>query len=76
MVSSNTLLGIQYHGAKGAGFRIHWIEPLSANLVETIIQTVLELTKEYREHLHYIRSKIVQISYQNQLMILIKIMWK
>ncbi len=50
-------LGIQYHGAKGAGFRIHWIEPLSANLVETIIQTVLELTKEYREHLHYIRSK-------------------
>ena len=50
-------LGIQYHGAKGAGFRTHWIEPLSANLVETIIQTVLELTKEYREHLHYIRSK-------------------
>lgn len=50
-------LGIQYHGAKGAGFRIHWIEPLSANLVETIFQSVLELTKEYREHLHYIRSK-------------------
>lgn len=50
-------LGIQYHGAKGAGFRIHWIEPLSANLVETIIQTVLELTKGYREHLHYIKSK-------------------
>ena len=50
-------LGIQYHGAKGAGFRIHWVEPLSANLVETIFQSVLELTKEYREHLHYIRSK-------------------
>ncbi|MFX2144814.1 hypothetical protein [Acinetobacter baumannii] len=50
-------LGIQYHGAKGAGFRIHWIEPLSVNLVETIFQTVLELTKEYREHLYYIRSK-------------------
>lgn len=50
-------LGIQYHGAKGAGFRIDWIEPLSANLVETIIQTVLEHTKEYREHLYYIRSK-------------------
>ncbi|WP_343594841.1 hypothetical protein [Acinetobacter sp.] len=50
-------LGIQYHGAKGAGFRIHWVEPLSANLVETIFQSVLELSKEYREHLHYIRSK-------------------
>lgn len=50
-------LGIQYHGAKRAGFRIHWVEPLSANLVETIFQSVLELTKEYREHLHYIRSK-------------------
>jgi len=50
-------LGIQYHGAKGAGFRIHWVEPLSTNLVETIFQSVLELSKEYREHLHYIRSK-------------------
>ncbi|WP_151980616.1 hypothetical protein [Acinetobacter guerrae] len=50
-------LGIQYHGAKGAGFRIHWVEPLSTNLVETIFQSVLELTKEYREHLYYIRSK-------------------
>ena len=50
-------LGIQYHGAKGAGFRIHWVEPLSANLVESIFQSVLELTKEYREHLYYIRSK-------------------
>jgi hypothetical protein len=50
-------LGIQYHGAKGAGFRIHWVEPLSANLVETIFQSVLSLTQEYREHLYYIRSK-------------------
>ncbi len=50
-------LGIQYHGAKGAGFRIHWVEPLSANLVETIFQSVLGLTQEYREHLYYIRSK-------------------
>ncbi|MDS7968147.1 hypothetical protein RMB12_14075 [Acinetobacter sp. V117_2] len=50
-------LGIQYHGAKGAGFRIHWVEPLSANLVEKIFQSVLELTKEYREHVYYIRSK-------------------
>lgn len=50
-------LGIQYHGAKGAGFRIHWVEPLSANLVEIIFQSVLSLTAEYREHLYYIRSK-------------------
>lgn len=50
-------LGIQYHGAKGAGFRIHWVEPLSANLVETIFQSVLGLTTEYREHLYYMRSK-------------------
>ena len=50
-------LGIRYHGAKGAGFRIHWVEPLSANLVETIFQSVLGLTQEYREHLYYIRSK-------------------
>ncbi|QPF39131.1 hypothetical protein H0S58_06560 [Acinetobacter sp. TTH0-4] len=50
-------LGIQYHGAKGAGFRIHWVEPLSANLVETIFQSVLSLTQEYRGHLKYIRSK-------------------
>lgn len=50
-------LGIRYHGAKCAGFRIHWVEPLSANLVESIFQSVLELTKEYREHLYYIRSK-------------------
>ncbi|WP_336141635.1 hypothetical protein [Acinetobacter sp. 102] len=50
-------LGIQYHGAKGAGFRIHWVEPLAISLVETIFQSVIELTKESREHLQYIRSK-------------------
>lgn len=50
-------LGLQYHGAKGAGFRIHWVEPLSASLVETIFQSVLGLTQAYRDHLKYIRSK-------------------
>ncbi|MCG5266906.1 hypothetical protein MCL27_17945 [Acinetobacter pittii] len=50
-------LGIQYHGAKGAGFRIHWVEPLAANLVETIFASVLELTKEFRERILYLRSK-------------------
>lgn len=50
-------LGIQYHGAKGAGFRTHWVEPLAANLVETIFSSVLELTKEFRERILYLRSK-------------------
>lgn len=50
-------LGIQYHGAKGAGFRTHWVEPLAANLVETIFASVQELTKEFRERILYLRSK-------------------
>ncbi|MGK7733324.1 hypothetical protein [Acinetobacter baumannii] len=50
-------LGIKYHGAKGAGFRTHWVEPLAANLVETIFATVLELTREFRERILYLRSK-------------------
>ncbi|WEI14042.1 hypothetical protein PX667_08800 [Acinetobacter soli] len=50
-------LGIQYHGAKGSGFRIHWVEPSAVNLVETIFSSVLELTKEYREHVRYVKSK-------------------
>ena len=50
-------LGIQYHGAKGAGYRIHWVEPSSVKLVESIFKSVLELTSEYRSHLNYIRSK-------------------
>lgn len=49
--------GIQYHGAKGAGFRIHWVEPSTSNLVKIIFHSVLELTKEYRQHVQYIRSK-------------------
>ena len=50
-------LGIQYHGAKGSGYRTHWVEPSTANLVELIFKNVLDLTSEYREHLRYIRSK-------------------
>ncbi|HCQ9959139.1 TPA: hypothetical protein OMQ75_003494, partial [Acinetobacter baumannii] len=50
-------LGIKYYGAKGAGHRIHWVEPLAANLVETIVNAVLELTKECRQHVSYLRSK-------------------
>ena len=50
-------LGIQYYGAKGLGYRVHWVEPSSAKLVELIFNTILELTDEYREHIRYIRSK-------------------
>ncbi|NUF85914.1 hypothetical protein HUN17_18185, partial [Acinetobacter seifertii] len=50
-------LGIKYYGAKGAGHRIHWVEPLAANLVETIVNAVLELTEECRQHVSYLRSK-------------------
>lgn len=50
-------LGIQYHGAKGSGFRIHWVEPLAANLVEMIFESVLQLTEEYRNHIQYLRAK-------------------
>lgn len=50
-------LGIRYHGAKGSGFRIHWVEPLAANLVEAIFQSVIQFTKEYRNNILYIKSK-------------------
>ncbi|WP_180168103.1 hypothetical protein [Acinetobacter sp. YH12035] len=51
------IYGIQYHGAKGAGYRVHWIEPSSKSLVVKIFDTVMELTKEYRDHIKYIKSK-------------------
>lgn len=50
-------LGIQYHGAKRAGYRIHWVEPATANLVELIFNSVLKLTSEYRQHIRYLRNK-------------------
>lgn len=50
-------LGIQYYGAKKSGHRIHWVEPSAANLVELIFQNILELTGEYRQHIHYMRMK-------------------
>ena len=51
------MLGIRYYGAKGAGERIHWVEPSSVTLVKSIIQNTLNLTEEYREHLIYLRQK-------------------
>lgn len=29
-------VGIQYHGAKGSGYRIHWVEPLAVPIIESI----------------------------------------
>ena len=51
------MLGIQYYGAKGAGERIHWVEPSTTTLVKSIIQDTLKITEKYREHLIYLRQK-------------------
>lgn len=51
------MLGIRYYGAKGAGKRIHWVEPSSITLVKSLIQNTLELTEQYRKHLIYLRQK-------------------
>ena len=40
-------IGIRYHGAKGAGERIHWLEPLAGKLAEIIFDTVQQLTEGY-----------------------------
>lgn len=50
-------LGIKYTGAKNAGERVHWVEPLAVSLVEAIFSTVIKLTEPLREHLTYLRAK-------------------
>ena len=50
-------LGIQYYGAKGAGKRIHWVEPSSVTLVKSIVKSILQITEPYRVHLRYLRNK-------------------
>lgn len=54
---SDYFLGIKYVGVKGAGERIHWVEPLAAPLVESIFKTIITLTSPMREHLRYLRKK-------------------
>lgn len=49
-------LGITYIGEKGAGHRTHWVEPLAINLVETIYEDTLTLTKFIRTHIEKCRS--------------------
>ena len=50
-------LGIRYYGAKGAGERIHWVEPSSSNLIERLVLDTIELTEKPRNTLKYLRSK-------------------
>lgn len=49
-------LGIRYFGAKGAGHRIHWVEPLAVPLVEKIFTEVQVLTEEFRSHIRHLRK--------------------
>lgn len=50
-------LGIRYYGAKGAGERIHWVEPSSSSLIERLVLDTIELTEKPRNTLKYLRSK-------------------
>ncbi|MCZ0104027.1 hypothetical protein OYS96_27515, partial [Raoultella ornithinolytica] len=42
-------LGIEYLGAKKAGWRIHWLAPSTYPVVEMIYKSVQELTSEFRK---------------------------
>ncbi|UXB11889.1 hypothetical protein GP476_10690 [Aeromonas dhakensis] len=52
----NYFLGIVYVGEKQAGHRTHWVEPLAIDLVETIFEDTLNLTRSIRNHLSYCRG--------------------
>ncbi|CAH6852668.1 conserved hypothetical protein [Vibrio chagasii] len=49
-------LGIQYLGAKKAGWRIHWLAPTSYQVIEMIYRQVQELTAGYREKIKGFRD--------------------
>lgn len=53
-------VGIQYHGAKGSGYRIHWVEPLAVPFIESIFSNVISLTQPYRDYIKYVRGKNVK----------------
>ena len=50
-------LGIRYYGAKGAGERIHWVEPSSSTLIERLVLNTIKLTEKPRNTLEYLRNK-------------------
>lgn len=49
-------LGIMYVGEKGAGHRMHWVEPLAIEIVELIWVDTLVLTEKLRSHIEYVRN--------------------
>ncbi|WP_274009313.1 hypothetical protein [Vibrio parahaemolyticus] len=49
-------LGIEYLGAKQAGWRIHWLAPSTYPVVEAIYKSMEELTAEFRETLKGFRE--------------------
>lgn len=49
-------LGIEYLGAKKAGWRVHWLAPSSYSVVEKIYKQVEELTAGFRETLKNFRD--------------------
>lgn len=53
-------VGIQYHGAKGSGYRIHWVEPLAVPIIDSIFSNVLSLTQPYRDYIKYVRGKNIK----------------
>ncbi|WP_305462000.1 hypothetical protein [Photobacterium leiognathi] len=64
-------LGIEYLGAKKAGWRIHWLAPTSYPVVEMIYKQVEELTVDMRETVkgfrdsnftNFLPSKIYELS--------------
>ncbi|WP_024870578.1 hypothetical protein [Tolumonas lignilytica] len=44
-------LGIVYIGEKKAGHRTHWVEPLAIDLVESIFEDTIKITKSVRAHI-------------------------
>lgn len=49
-------LGIEYLGAKKAGWRIHWLAPSTYPVVEMIYKSVEELTQEFRKTIKGFRN--------------------
>ncbi|END4451421.1 hypothetical protein ABL540_004720, partial [Escherichia coli] len=49
-------LGIEYLGAKKAGWRIHWLAPSTYSVVEMIYKSVRELTSGFRKTIQGFRD--------------------
>ncbi|WP_282177344.1 hypothetical protein [Vibrio nereis] len=49
-------LGLMYIGEKGAGHRMHWVEPAAIELVESIWVDTLCLSEKLRRHTEHLRK--------------------